>query len=146
MSNTPISIVRSFTAALPKVWKAITDKNEMKLWYFDLKEFKAEVGFEFSFLGGPPEKQYLHLCKVTEVVLEKKLTYSWRYDGYEGISYVSFELFEEGNHTRVVLTHSGLESFPKEEKAFAKENFEEGWTQIIGTSLMEYLESETTLG
>ena len=40
-----------------KVWKAITDKDEMKQWYFDLKDFKAEVGFEFQFLGGDDKKQ-----------------------------------------------------------------------------------------
>ena len=37
-------------APASKVWKAITDKNEMKQWYFDLAEFKPEVGFEFSVL------------------------------------------------------------------------------------------------
>ncbi|HSH18897.1 MAG TPA: hypothetical protein VLA03_00500 [Draconibacterium sp.] len=30
-------------------WKAITVKEEMKKWYFDLEEFIPEVGFEFSF-------------------------------------------------------------------------------------------------
>ena len=33
-----------------KVWKALTDKDKMRQWYFDLKEFKPEVGFEFSFV------------------------------------------------------------------------------------------------
>ena len=140
MKDEPFFIERTFPATVEKVWKAITDKNEMKLWYFDLAEFKAEVGFKFQFLGGPPEKEYLHLCEVTEVVTGKKLTYSWRYDGYKGISFVTFELFGEGANTRLKLTHAGLETFPIENPDLAKHNFAEGWTAIIGESLKKYLE------
>lgn len=136
----PFTIERTYPASASRVWKAITNKEDMKLWYFDLKEFRAEVGFEFEFTGGSETKSYLHLCRVTEVVPGKKITYSWRYDGYEGISYVSFELFEEGTQTRLKLTHSGLESFPKEVPDFARHNFEAGWTHIIGTSLQAFLE------
>ena len=142
MSNEPFVIERTFNAPAEKMWKAITDKNEMKQWYFDLAEFKPEVGFEFQFYGGPPEKQYLHLCKITEVVAGKKLTYSWRYDGYEGNSFVTFELFAEENTTRVKLTHAGLETFPKENPDLAKHNFAEGWTDIIGRSLKEFVEKK----
>ncbi len=140
MNNEPFVIERTFNAPVAKVWKAITDKNEMKQWYFDLPEFKAEVGFEFQFYGGPPEKQYLHLCKITEVIPGKKLIHSWRYDGYEGISLVTFELFAEGNKTRVKLTHAGLETFPEDNPHLAKKNFVEGWTDIIGRSLKEFVE------
>jgi uncharacterized protein YndB with AHSA1/START domain len=74
------------------------------------------------------------------MITGKKLTYSWRYDGYEGNSFVTFELFEVGNNTRLVLTHQGLETFPNDNKAFAKESFTEGWTHIIGTSLKGFVE------
>ena len=141
MNNEPFVIERTYNAPTEKVWNAITDKHEMKQWYFDLAEFKAEVGFEFQFTGGPsPEKQYLHLCKITEVIPGKKLTYSWRYDGYEGNSFVTFELFAEGMNTRLKLTHVGLETFPEENPDLAKHNFVEGWTDIIGRSLKEYVE------
>ena len=141
MSTEPFIIERTYAAPVEKIWKAITDKNEMKQWYFDLAEFKAEVGFEFHFTGGPsPERQYVHRCKITEVVPGKKLTYSWRYDGYKGNSFVTFELFGEGKNTRVKLTHAGLETFPNENPDFAKHNFVAGWTDIIGRSLKEYVE------
>ena len=125
-----------------KVWKAITNTEDMKLWYFDISEFKPTVGFEFRFEGGKDDKSYLHLCKITEVILGKKLSYSWRYDGYPGNSLVTFELFEEGNRTKLKLTHEGIESFGTENPDLAKENFVEGWNQIIGTSIKEYLESK----
>lgn len=141
MSTEPIVIERLFNASASKVWKAITDKNEMKNWYFDLAEFKAETGFKFQFFGGPsPGKQYLHLCEITEVIPGKKLTYSWRYDGYPGNSFVTFELIEQGNKTLLTLTHAGIETFPKENPDFAIGNFAEGWNHIVHTSLKEYLE------
>ncbi len=140
MNNEPFIIERTYNAPSEKVWGAITDKNEMKQWYFDLAEFKAEIGFEFQFTGGPPERQYVHLCKVTEVVAGKKLTYSWRYEGYKGNSFVTFELFNEGTKTRLKLTHAGLETFPKENPDMSKHNFVQGWTDLIGRSLKEYVE------
>ena len=71
----------------------------------------------------------------------KKLTYSWRYDGYKGNSFVTFELFAEGNKTKLKLTHAELESFSANKNPdFDKKNFEGGWTQIIGTSLKEFLD------
>ena len=144
LKDEKIVIERTYNTPVEKVWKAITDRDEMKRWYFDLAEFKAEPGFEFQFYGeGKQGEKFLHLCKVIEVIPKKKLTYSWRYDGYEGNSFVTFELFSEGNKTRVKLSHTGLESFPvTSNKDFAKENFMEGWTYIIGTGLKDYLEKQ----
>jgi uncharacterized protein YndB with AHSA1/START domain len=139
MKNEPLVVERTFNAPIAKVWTAITNKDEMKKWYFDLEEFKPEAGFEFRFVGGTEEKSFLHICTITEVIKEKKLKYSWRYDGYEGTSYVTFELFPEGDKTRIKLTHEGIESFPADPN-FAKENFIGGWKDIIGRSLKEYLE------
>ena len=140
MSQQPFVIERTYNAPIDKVWKAITDKDQMKEWYFDLSAFKPEVGFEFQFTGGSKEKSYLHLCKITEVIVGKKLSYTWRYEGYEGNSTVTFELFDEGAATRLRLTHEGLESFPKNNADFAKESFAAGWTYITGTSLKEFVE------
>jgi len=143
MNNQPIMLEKTFNAPIERVWQAITDKDEMKKWYFDLAEFKAEKGFKFEFTAGEEGgKQFLHLCEITEVVPQKKLTYSWRYDGYAGNSFVTFELFPQADKTLLRLTHAGLETFPQETTDFAKENFAEGWNQIINISLKEYLERE----
>ena len=141
MDNQPIVLERMFNVPPSKVWKAITDRNEMKEWYFDLPEYKAEAGFKFQFSGGPtPDRQYLHLCEVTEAIPGRKLTHSWRYDGYAGISFVTFELLDQGGHTLLKFSHSGIETFPADNPDLAKKNFVEGWNQIIQTSLKEYLE------
>lgn len=140
MKNEPFVIERTIKASIEKVWEAITSKEQMKQWYFDLKEFKPETGFKFEFEGGDEHTKYLHKCEVTEVISGRKLSHSWRYDGFEGNSFVTWELFPEGDTTRVKLTHAGLETFPAYNKAFAKENFVAGWTEIVGTNLPKYLE------
>ncbi|MEO6668465.1 MAG: SRPBCC domain-containing protein [Ferruginibacter sp.] len=140
MKKDTVIVEKTYNAPVAKVWKAITNKRQMKDWYFDLSAFNAELGFEFRFSGkGKDGETFLHLCKITELVLEKKLVYSWRYEGYEGVSFVSFELFPEGEHTRLLLTHEGLESFPAV-ASFARDSFLEGWTYLVQTSLKEFVE------
>jgi uncharacterized protein YndB with AHSA1/START domain len=137
--NKPLVIERTFNAPAPRVWKALTDVEEMRQWYFDLKEFKPEVGFEFEFTVEHEGMKYRHLCKITEVIPQKTLAYTWRYKGHEGDSLVTFELFAHGDKTQLTLTHEGLETFPKL-PGFARKNFMAGWTAIIGSSLKEFVE------
>ena len=133
-------IERTFNAPVARVWKALTDVEQMRQWYFELKEFKPEVRFEFEFSVEHKGMNYHHLCKITEVIPQKKLVHTWRYKGHEGDSLVMFELFADGDKTRLKLTHEGLETFPKT-PSFARKNFMEGWTQLIGSSLKEFVES-----
>ena len=134
-----VVVERMLNAPVAKVWKALTDVDQMREWYFDLKEFKPEVGFEFEFVVEHEGNQYHHLCKVMEVIPQKKIAYTWRYKGEPGDSLVTIELFAESNMTRLRLTHEGLETFPKS-PAYARKNFEAGWTAIIGTELKKFVE------
>jgi uncharacterized protein YndB with AHSA1/START domain len=135
-----VIIKRTFNAPVARVWKALTDVEEMRRWYFDLKEFKPEVGFEFEFIVEHEGVKYHHFCKITEVIPQKKLAYTWRYKGHEGNSLVTFELFADGDKTRLKLMHEGLETFPKL-PSFARENFEQGWT-TIASELQQFLEKD----
>ena len=139
-SSEAIVIERTLNARVAKVWSALTDVDQMRQWYFDLKEFKPQVGFEFEFVVEHEGNSYHHLCKVTEVVPQKKIAYTWRYKGEPGDSLVAFELFAEGDKTRLKLTHSGIEMFPKT-PAYARKSFEAGWTAIIGTELKKFVET-----
>lgn len=141
MSNQNVIVERVFDADIKLVWKALTEKELMKEWYIEVEEFKTEVGFKFEFWGGEKgDKQWRHLCEITEVIPEKKLTYSWKYKGYSGMSYVTFELFKETNGTKLKLTHSGIDSFPSNIPELAIHNFENGWNLAINASLKEFLE------
>src|SRR6266576_3245909 len=134
-----IVVERVLNAPVARVWQGLTDVDQMREWYFDLKDFKPQVGFEFEFIVEHEGTNYHHLCKVTEVIPQKKIAYTWRYEGHEGDSLVTFELFADGEKTRLKLTHEGLETFPKL-PAYARKNFENGWTQLIGTELKQFVE------
>jgi len=143
MNNNPVIIEKLINAPVKKVWQAITDKEQMKQWYFDVSDFKSEVGFEFRFAGqGSKGEQYIHICKITEVVPLKKLQYSWQYLDRAGYSVVTFELFEETGKTRVKLTHTGLETFPQDNTDFARDSFNAGWTELITASLPKFVENK----
>jgi uncharacterized protein YndB with AHSA1/START domain len=138
----PITLEQTYYAPLDKVWKAITDKDQMKEWYFSLDEFRPEVGFEFQFYGeGRKGEKYLHRCKITDIIEPQKLQYSWTYEGYQGYSVVTFALVDQGEITKLELTHEGVETFP-DSPDLARESFMEGWTYITGTSLKNFLENK----
>jgi uncharacterized protein YndB with AHSA1/START domain len=136
-----VIVERTLNAPIARVWKALTDVDQMRQWYFDLKEFEPEVGFEFEFVVEHEGNRYHHLCEVTEVIPQKKIAYTWRYKGEPGNSLVTIELFPESNMTRLRLTHEGLETFPKT-PAYARKNFEAGWTAIVGSELKQFVEKE----
>lgn len=140
----PLVFERIFNAPVAQVWKALTDKDAMRQWYFELEKFEPVEGFEFDFDVEHKNMKYCHRCKVTDVIPQKRIAYTWRYEGHPGDSLVTFELYAEGIKTRLKLTHIGLETFPPTE-SFARKNFQQGWNSLIGSRLMEYVENHDTV-
>ncbi len=139
--DTPFVMEQVYEASTPEVWQALTNENKMRKWYFpQLKQFEPVVGFEFVFTndGSPYQKEW----RVTKVIDGRVFAHSWIYKSYPGSSEVTFELFKEGDKTRLKLTHTGLASFPNDPH-FARHRFEDGWKQIIGSNLKNYLEKKT---
>jgi len=143
MDKKIVMIERTYDAPIETVWEAITNKDQMKHWYFEVDDFKAEVGFEFQFTAESDSKTYLHKCKVVEANPITRLAYTWSYEGYAGQSLVTFELFgEDNNKTRLKVTHSDLDTFPQDSPEFAPECFNEGWESILGHSLRRFVEQK----
>lgn len=141
MTTEPFVIEQTYNATVSRVWEALTVNQKIKEWYFQLEDFKPEVGFTFRFSGTDNGVTFWHECIITEVVPLKKLSYSWRYLEYSGDSLVTIELFEEGEKTRLRLTHTGLETFPANNPSFAPESFAKGWAYITGISLRQFVAS-----
>ena len=140
VSTDPIVKEVVLDATSDRVWKAITDKDQMKEWYFTLSDFKPEVGFEFSFSGkGSKGEEYTHVCRVTKVEPGKLLQYTWAYKGYPGKSFVTFELTPIGDKTKLKLTHEGLHTFAQNGPDFLPSSFNMGWTELIEKSIGAYL-------
>jgi len=139
-TNELIIVEQTFNTSINNVWNAITKVGQMKQWFFEnIESFKPEVGFETQFNVQSHDRNFLHLWKLTEVVPMKKITYSWRYGGYPGDSFVMFELLEQNDQAKLRLTHKGMESFPEEIPEFSRESGIEGWNYFIRKSLKEFL-------
>jgi uncharacterized protein YndB with AHSA1/START domain len=136
-----VIIERSFNAPIEVVWRAITEPEQMKQWYFPaLQTFKPEVGFEVRVNTECDGKKKEHLWKITKVVPGRKIAYSWNYTENRGHSAVSWELFDEGKSTRLRLVHTGLLSFqPEKNPNYGRGNFFGGWTFFAGR-LKDYVE------
>ena len=142
MSN-PLIKEFNYDVPIEKAWRALTDKDKMKKWYFpQLEKFKAIVGFKFQFDddGAGYQKEWI----VTKVVEGRTLAHSWAYKGYRGSSEVIFDLFAEENKTRLQVTQTGLESFP-DDPHFKRERFEWGWDNLLGQNLKNLLEIKNTM-
>ena len=131
------SIIR---APIMTVWKAITNADELSQWFFEIAEFRAEVGYEFKLVGEKDGKSYPTSCKIIEVVEGMKLAFTWSYDEFPGEQIVAFELFDLGESSKVRLTHSGLENIPIDHTEFDYEDTVEGWDILIGERLKEHVE------
>lgn len=143
MKTTPLIIERIYDTPIQKVWDAITNKEQMKEWYFDLKEFKAEKGFKFQFTSQDEDLIYMHACEVVDCDRLQRISYTWTYSGLIGCSLLTWELFiEPDGRTRLKLTHTGLANFPQGVPNFSLESFTEGWLQFLDKALPSFLEKK----
>ncbi len=136
----PIIVEDNIPAPAERVWRAITKPEQMRQWFFNnIPAFEAKVGFETQFNVHSGGRDFLHLWKITAVETLRKITYNWKYGGYPGDSYVTFELFGQGRQARLKLTHEVVESFPEDIPEFSRASCTEGWRYFIQKSLKEYL-------
>ena len=136
--NTALVQEYRYDVPIENVWKALTEKDQMKIWYFpQLKEFEPRVGFKFQFDDDSAE--YHKEWVVTKCEVGKTLGHSWAYKGFLGKSEVTFELSPEQNKTKLKVTQTGLDSFPSHPH-FKRERFELGWENLLGKNLKNLLE------
>lgn len=141
MDDSPIIIEGIYAAPVSKVWEAITDKEKMEKWYFDIKDFVPEKGKFFDFDIQEGEKLYHHHFEILEVVANKKLRHTWTHPGHsKGKSVLTWILEPVEKGTKVTLIHEGIENFADAGDGFKKENYIAGWNEILGTWLRNFLE------
>jgi uncharacterized protein YndB with AHSA1/START domain len=46
-----VIVTETYNVPVEQVWKAITFKDEMKIWYFDIYNFVLKEGAIFEFLN-----------------------------------------------------------------------------------------------
>lgn len=137
----PIVVEESYAVSAQDLWKAVTVKERMLGWYFQIPAFEAQVGFEVEFNVECNGTDFLHRWKIIEVEEGKSISYDWNYGGFEGASVVTFEVSSAGEHrSSLRLTHAGGETFPQDIPEFDREAGVAGWTWLLKDSLKKYLE------
>lgn len=142
MNVEPIVVEESFRASLERVWRAITDAELMRRWFFEtMKEFQPRPGFTTEFTVHHDNRDYVHRWKVAEVSPTKRIVVDWSYGGVQGASVVTWELAEAPGGTKLRLTHAGVETFPQDDPAFRRQSCESGWKRFLSHRLKTFLDS-----
>ncbi|WP_336733095.1 SRPBCC family protein [Chryseobacterium sp. VD8] len=138
----PIIVEQKINAPVYKVWRALTDKAEMQVWYFDIFDFELQTGKVFNFYEPGDEKKYHHQGEILEIFPNEKLKYSWAYPELsDKKTTVTWELKPDENGTLIKLIHEDIDHFNDLGENFSRESFTEGWSGILKESLKPYLEN-----
>ena len=139
----PVVVQQSFHVSVSELWKAISELDQMKLWFFEnLDAFSAEVGFETHFNVKYGEREFRHLWRITEVIPFEKIVYLWKYEGYEGESLVSFETFITEGGSSLRVSHVVTNSFPQSIPEFTRESCQGGWEYFINNQLKNFIDNK----
>lgn len=111
-----------------KVWLALTEKDQLKEWYFDIPDFELKEGATFNFYEPGGENKFHHRCTIIEIIPHEKFSHTWTHPGRsKGESIVTWFLSERNGETEVTLQHMGVENFADAGPEFAPENYQMGW-------------------
>ena len=139
-TDPPIIVEQVFNRSAAVVWQAITNVDQMTQWFFkDIPDYIPKVGFKTQFNLQTPNRDFLHLWTITEVIPLQKIVCNWKYKDYAGDSYVTFELFESQDQTKLVLTTTVTEDFDDSIEEFKYESGLVGWNYFIKESLKYFL-------
>ena len=142
VKDSPIIVEQLFHNSVDEVWKAITELDQMKEWFFDnIPDFKPEVGFRTQFNVNAPSRYFMHLWEVTKVMPNKMIVTNWRFEELEGNSLVIFELTSIGNKTKLTVTNKLTQDFDDSIPEFKRESCIGGWNYFIKERLVQFLSS-----
>ncbi len=129
----------TINASAEKVWKALTDKNELKEWMLMPTTFEPVVGKEFTFKAEESEKwDGFIYCTVKEVEVNRKLVYTWN-PGINAETLVTIMISEKEGQTELILVHTGWEKLPAEMRPQLIEGHSKGWDERFVKKLSELL-------
>jgi uncharacterized protein YndB with AHSA1/START domain len=96
------------------IWEYLTNSELLSLWLMK-NDFKPILGHEFRFRSGPASAIEFDgnvYCKVLEISMHKKLSYSWKFGPAPGKtiidSLVVWTLTPKNGGTELLLVHSGF--------------------------------------
>lgn len=139
--NEPIIVMQLLNAPIEQIWEALTNVEQMRQWYFNvIPNFQPKVSFKTSFLITNEGRNFTHNWKVTEVIPNTKISYTWTFDEYPGESISIFELSKKEHKTLLTVTSEIIKDFPSDIPEFKRESGVAGWEYLIKESLLKFLE------
>jgi len=126
-----LQLERTLAAAPQRVWKALTDAQQISLWYGPSDEYRIEVHAWDCRVGGKYRVSMHHkggnvhsvAGEFREISDGKRLSYTWAWEGAPPMNtLVTFEIKPEGKGTRLHFLHTGL---PDEN---SRNQHNQGWT------------------
>jgi len=86
-----IRIERRYNSPVERVWRAVTEPDEMERWFVVRPSWKPELGETFEAYG--------HRGEITELDRPRAFAWTW------GVEEYRFELEPDGDGCRLVFTH-----------------------------------------
>jgi uncharacterized protein YndB with AHSA1/START domain len=121
-----------YAHSLERVWRALVDPAELAAWLMPT-DFAPRAGHEFSLETGD-ERVGTIRGEVLEIDEPRLLRCRW--SGGFGDTEVTFELFPEGDGTRLRVVHDGFETAGVDQAGF-----NDGWKQKLEQDLPRVLGS-----
>tara|TARA_R110002167_G_scaffold163242_7_gene359981 strand:- start:1942 stop:2370 length:429 start_codon:yes stop_codon:yes gene_type:complete len=138
-----ISKVHVYDHSIEKVWNAITQANEISTWFIKT-DFKAEVGYRYTFTAGE-EKGCTQITGVVKEANPYTLVYTWVVQNTDTETTVKWVLEEAEGKTKLYLEHSGISKYTGETAVAMFGSFNEGWNNCIA-QLSKYLNQTVHAG
>jgi len=134
-TRTELRITRTLAVPREKVFRAWTDPEALKRWFFPKDGFETNVpSFDLA-VGGryriemksPEGKVHIVTGAYREVRPPERLVFTWKWENApeEGESLVTVELYDRGGRTDLVLRHDLLAT------AEAREEHSKGWAGCL---------------
>jgi len=146
ISGNRIQITRVFDAPRPLVFAWWTQAEKLQQWSGCKAATKCEIEMDFRVGGSFTQKMHIagagefsFTGKYDEIVEPERISY--HADFGQAITRVVVEFFEQGNQTRVVLTHDGFpnESFCKTVSQGTTESLDKLAAMLVDQALVKHL-------
>lgn len=140
-TDPPIIVEHYFSYSPARIWKALTNPQEMRQWFFEqIPDFKPELDFYTEFIIVNEGRTFTHCWTIKEVIPEEKIVYRWNYPEYPGDSNVYFEIEAQESGSLLRVSTEVLEDFPDDIPEFKRDSCVAGWEYFIQNRLPEYLD------
>lgn len=130
--------------SIDTVWNAITKADEISTWFIPA-DFKAEIGYKYTFTSPPNEKGCTVISGEVKKANPYTLIYTWIVADTKVETTVKWELETTANATKLYLEHSDISNYAGDTAIAMFESFNGGWDNCI-SGLTSYLKQEVNAG